>query len=142
MSRRPLVALLVLTALSATAAAQPRARPYSRPPPPRPPVSTTFATATTYRACQTSWMFACQIPDGRGGTYGTAHPHEICTSYAFQPDGTVAIVDDLFPETATYRIVGGRVQLTKLDDAGAPVRWELRLSADGAKLGGFDRVGP
>lgn len=142
MSRRPLAALLVLTALTATAAAQPRTRPRIRPAPPPSPVATTFATATTYRACQTSWMFACQIPDGRGGHYGTAHPQEICTSYTFQPDGTVAIVADLFPQAATYRIVAGRVQLTRLDDAGAPVRWELRLSADGAKLDGFDRVAP
>ena len=135
-ARAPLAALLLVAAAGATASAQPRARPPASPP----PAPTRFTTTTAFSACTTSWAFACNIPDGRGGRYGTAHPMQFCTRYTFGPDGTVTIAADLAPERGTYRIVAGKVLLSMPADDGRVVTSELPLSSDGASLGGMKRV--
>jgi|JI10StandDraft_1071094.scaffolds.fasta_scaffold31043_4 hypothetical protein len=135
-SRAPLAALLLVAATASIASAQRR----PRPPAPTPPAPTRFTTTTAFSACTTSWAFACNIPTGRGGHYGTAHPMQHCTSYTFSPDGTVAIASDLPADHATYRIVAGKVMLSMPDADGGAITWDLPLSADGATLGGMKRV--
>lgn len=130
LSTAAILAALTATSLTtATATAQPRPRP-----------RVTFADTTTFQSCQTTWMFACMIPDGRGGHHGTATPREQCTRYTFRPDGAVIIAGDLAADRATYRIDGDQVRLSMPDGQGGFVRWDLRLSADGAALGDMKRI--
>ncbi|CAN5740462.1 hypothetical protein BH11MYX2_BH11MYX2_18560 [soil metagenome] len=78
---------LFLLLASSVAAAGPKqkpapARPYS------------FAKATTYQSCSTSWAFACGMHDAGGNTYGTAHEMKMCTKYTFQANGTYTSAGD------------------------------------------------
>jgi hypothetical protein len=130
MPARHLAPLLLLAATFSAADAQPRPR-----------ARTTFAATARYRYCAVSTRFACMMPDGHGGTYGTPTPLETCTSYTFRPDGTVDIGGDVAADHATYRISGRKVTLTMAGaDGSAPTRWDLVLSTDGSSLGDLRRI--
>lgn len=121
---RPLLAALLLAAASSAslAHAQPRPRPGRV-------VSGTVATETVLQACATAWAFACNIPDGRGGHHGTAHPQQHCTRYTLRPDGTVAISDLGAPTAGRYRLDGDTLTVWTPGDDGAVESWTLRRSA-------------
>jgi hypothetical protein len=119
---RTLLTLSLL--LAATAAAQPKPAP-------------TFSATTSFESCSKSWAFACGKPDGRGGTYGTAHERTHCERYTFQPDGTFTSGF----ERGTYKIVKGTVKMsTPNSDGGKPYTFELVLAADGTSLGSMKRL--
>ncbi len=119
---RTLLTLSLL--LAATAAAQPT-------PPP------TFSATTSFESCSKSWAFACNKPDGRGGTYGTAHQRTHCERYTFQPDGTFTNGY----ERGTYKIIKGKVKMTTPSSGGGKATtFELVLAPDGTSLGNLKRL--
>jgi hypothetical protein len=126
MQRRILLGFLLLATLALAAHANPRQRP-------------TFASATVYQHCQTTWMFACGKRDASGQTYGTAHERNHCERYVFQADGTFTSTGTFDFSEGTYRIFAGKVRITPAADE--TIRpFELALSPDGSKLGNFTRL--
>lgn len=119
---RTLLTLSLL--LTATAAAQPTPRP-------------TFSATTSFESCSTSWAFACNKPDGNGGTYGTAHQRTQCHRYTFQPDGTFTNGY----ERGTYKIVKDTVKMTTPSSGGGKAStFDLVLTPDGTSLGNMKRL--
>lgn len=102
-----------------------------------------FAVPTKFESCQQTTLFACGMRDAAGHTYGTAQPLTVCSGYVFRPDGTFSSTGD-FPrlgEHGHYVVNLGRVTLTiePDDPAETSTVFELRLSADGQKLGDLTR---
>ncbi len=127
-----LVIPFALVCAASLATAQPPATAQAHP--------TTFPSRTVYQRCQETWAHACNIPDGRGGHYGTAQRQEVCSRLVFAPDGTFAIDTFGIPEPAgRYRILdGSRLRLDFLTAEGAVRSSEtLPLSADRRTLGGM-----
>jgi hypothetical protein len=103
-----------------------------------------FAVPTKFESCQQSTMFACGMRDEGGHSYGTAKAFTVCSGYVFAPDGTFTSTSDGLPipgETGRYVVNNGRVTLTTEpgDPAEQPRTFELKLSADGKKLGDLTR---
>ena len=101
-----------------------------------------FAVPTRFESCQQSTMFACGMRDDAGHIYGTAKTFTVCSGYTFKPDGTFEnTMDGLTTERGTYVMNLGRVTLTiqPEDPADKPRTLELKLSADGKKLGDLTR---
>lgn len=95
---------------------------------------------TTFEQCHTRTMFACNIPDGHGGTYGTAKEYKSCTQMTFRPDGTFTTTGELDATEGTYRIFNGTMKLATDPLPGEKSRsFELKLSVDGTKLGDMTR---
>lgn len=113
----PAVLAALLVATASAAHAQPRPRPTGR-----------VATETVLQACTTSWAFACHIPDGRGGSYGTAQPRQHCTRYTLRPDGTVAIAGLGEAAAGRYRLDGDNLTVWTTGDDGAVESWTVRRS--------------
>lgn len=103
-----------------------------------------FAVPTRFESCQQSTMFACGMRDEAGHVYGTAKTFTACSGYVFRPDGTFTSTTSGLPgpgESGRYVVNLGRVTLTiEPDDRAEPPRvLELKLSADGKKLGDLTR---
>ena len=101
-----------------------------------------FAVPTRFESCQQSTMFACGMRDEAGHIYGTARMFTTCSGYSFKADGTFETTSDgLVTERGTYTVNLGRVTLAiqPADPAEKPRTLELKLSADGKKLGELTR---
>ncbi|HEY4177886.1 MAG TPA: hypothetical protein VGM90_13660 [Kofleriaceae bacterium] len=116
----PLLVLLVSTVAVAQPKPSKQGRPYS------------FAKATTYQSCSTSWAFACGMHDASGNTYGTAQETKMCTTYTFEANGTYTSNGD-GPGMSQGRYLlhdDGSVTLfqTKSDRQPPPKPYDLQLS--------------
>jgi len=114
-----LLSLAVLLA-AGTAAAQPFAKPVS------------------YQECTKSIAFACNMRDDSGNYYGTAKEITHCTTFTFQTNGTFT---SNWGEHGTYVVTGSKVTITYINDDGTRAKpYDLVLSPDGKKLGGWTRL--
>ena len=98
---------------------------------------TAFTKPTSYEGCIKSTAFACGMRDASGREYGTAKEITHCTTYTFQTNGTWV---SNWGEHGTYKLTGNKVSITYINDDGTRAKpYDLALSADGKKLGDWNR---
>lgn len=97
-----------------------------------------FSRVTSFQGCTKSTAFACGMRDANGMTYGTAKEITHCTTWTFRTNGTFVTN---WGGHGVYRIAGGKVSITHINDNGTREKpYDLVLSPDGKILGTMTRL--